>query len=215
MRLREAIQLDDISLVKRLLTNRPDLLQNPNFEDKSNTSLHLAALYGHTEITVSSSECSAAAQANGSSGIPHFPGSRSRGRVCYKRFLLQPPQQCAGRLGQHRWSLSTASSGHVLATRRCPASVPAIPEHGQSYRQERLHTVTPGRRCPCHATNTCVYEPSTRCIDRRRISHRASGCPRGQCQRSRPAGQYLSPLCDGMGKSQGCKSPHPGWRNTG
>ncbi|ETN46659.1 uncharacterized protein HMPREF1541_00845 [Cyphellophora europaea CBS 101466] len=50
MRLREAIQLDDTSLVRRLLTHRPDLLQNPNFEDKSNTSLHLAALYGHTEI---------------------------------------------------------------------------------------------------------------------------------------------------------------------
>lgn len=53
MRLREAIQLDDISLVQRLLANRPELLQNPNFEDKSNTSLHLAALHGHTEICVS------------------------------------------------------------------------------------------------------------------------------------------------------------------
>lgn len=79
MRLREAIQLDDISLVQRLLTNRPDLLQNPNFEDKSNTSLHLAALYGHKEITVGSSACTAAAPANRPIGIPYLPRSRSRG----------------------------------------------------------------------------------------------------------------------------------------
>lgn len=51
-RLREAIQLDDISLVKRMLSDSPKLLQNPDFHDKSNTSLHLAALYGHTEIAV-------------------------------------------------------------------------------------------------------------------------------------------------------------------
>lgn len=51
-RLREAIQLDDISLVKRMLSDAPKLLQNPDFDDKSNTSLHLAALYGHTEIAV-------------------------------------------------------------------------------------------------------------------------------------------------------------------
>ena len=51
-RLREAIQLDDISLVKRILSDCPDMLQNPSFADKSNTSLHLAALYGLTEIAV-------------------------------------------------------------------------------------------------------------------------------------------------------------------
>jgi uncharacterized protein len=51
-RLREAILVDDISLVKRLLTADPLLLQNPNLEDKSNTSLHLAAKYGHAEIAV-------------------------------------------------------------------------------------------------------------------------------------------------------------------
>ena len=55
MRLREAISLDDVALVQRVLKNRPDLLQNPNYEDKSNTSLHLAALHGHTEIAVGGS----------------------------------------------------------------------------------------------------------------------------------------------------------------
>jgi uncharacterized protein len=51
-RLREAIQLDDISLVQRMLKESPQALQNPDFSDKSNTSLHLAALYGHAEIAV-------------------------------------------------------------------------------------------------------------------------------------------------------------------
>lgn len=51
-RLREAITVNDVSLVKRLLKGNAALLQNPSFEDKSNTSLHLAALYGHAEIAV-------------------------------------------------------------------------------------------------------------------------------------------------------------------
>ncbi|RMZ81847.1 hypothetical protein DV738_g2095, partial [Chaetothyriales sp. CBS 135597] len=49
-RLREAIVSRDGSLIKRLLDSNPRLLQNPDFADKSNTSLHLAAQYGHAEI---------------------------------------------------------------------------------------------------------------------------------------------------------------------
>ncbi|KAK4548816.1 hypothetical protein LTR36_008589 [Oleoguttula mirabilis] len=49
-RLRRAIHLDDVHLVKRIVRNNPRLLQNPDFEDKSNTSLHLAAANGFTEI---------------------------------------------------------------------------------------------------------------------------------------------------------------------
>lgn len=52
-RLREAIILNDLSMIKRLLKQKPTLLQNPDFEDKSNTSLHLAAKYGHVEVAVS------------------------------------------------------------------------------------------------------------------------------------------------------------------
>ena len=51
-RLREAIIVNDLFLVKRLLKSNPSLLQNPNLEDKANTSLHLAAVYGHVEIAV-------------------------------------------------------------------------------------------------------------------------------------------------------------------
>lgn len=55
-RLREAVILNDLSMVKRLLKQQPTLLQNPDFEDKSNTSLHLAAKYGHDEVAVSCAE---------------------------------------------------------------------------------------------------------------------------------------------------------------
>ncbi|EMC96048.1 hypothetical protein BAUCODRAFT_148884 [Baudoinia panamericana UAMH 10762] len=49
-RLRRAIHLNDAVLVRRIVRNNPKLLQNPDFEDKSNTSLHLAAANGLLEI---------------------------------------------------------------------------------------------------------------------------------------------------------------------
>lgn len=48
--MRRAILLNDVVLVKRIVRNSPKLLQNPDFEDKSNTSLHLAAANGFVEI---------------------------------------------------------------------------------------------------------------------------------------------------------------------
>ncbi|KZZ88626.1 Ankyrin repeat-containing domain protein [Ascosphaera apis ARSEF 7405] len=49
-RLRSAIITNDLLLVKRILRNNPTYLQNPNFDDNGNTSLHLAAIMGHLEI---------------------------------------------------------------------------------------------------------------------------------------------------------------------
>ncbi|KAF2727196.1 ankyrin [Polyplosphaeria fusca] len=49
-RLRRAILLNDLSLVKRIVRNNPNYLRNPDFEDKSNTSLHLAARHGFVHI---------------------------------------------------------------------------------------------------------------------------------------------------------------------
>jgi len=49
-RLRRAILLNDLSLVKRIVSNNPIYLQNPDFDDKSNTSLHLAAKHGFVQI---------------------------------------------------------------------------------------------------------------------------------------------------------------------
>ncbi|KAL5379933.1 hypothetical protein PMIN06_004696 [Paraphaeosphaeria minitans] len=49
-RLRRAILLNDLDLVKRIVRNNPVYLQNPDFDDKSNTSLHLAAKHGFTAI---------------------------------------------------------------------------------------------------------------------------------------------------------------------
>ena len=45
-RLHRAILLNDVLLVQRILRNHPSLLRNPDFDDKSNTSLHLAASHG-------------------------------------------------------------------------------------------------------------------------------------------------------------------------
>jgi uncharacterized protein len=50
--LRQAILLNDIALVERILKNNPSYLHNPDFADKSNTSLHLAAQHGREEIAV-------------------------------------------------------------------------------------------------------------------------------------------------------------------
>lgn len=49
-RLRRAILLNDLPLVKRIIRNSPTYLKNPDWEDKSNTSLHLAAKYGFVGI---------------------------------------------------------------------------------------------------------------------------------------------------------------------
>ncbi|KAK3724372.1 Target of rapamycin complex 2 subunit avo2 [Vermiconidia calcicola] len=49
-RLRRAIHLNDALLVQRIIRNSPHLLRNPDFDDKSNTSLHLAASHGFTLI---------------------------------------------------------------------------------------------------------------------------------------------------------------------
>ncbi|KAF2012391.1 ankyrin [Aaosphaeria arxii CBS 175.79] len=49
-RLRRAILLNDLSLVKRIIRNNPTYLRNPDFDDKSNTSLHLAAKHGYILI---------------------------------------------------------------------------------------------------------------------------------------------------------------------
>ena len=52
IRLRRAILLRNVSLVERIVSNNPYLTQNPDFGDKSNTSLHLAAKEGSVEIAV-------------------------------------------------------------------------------------------------------------------------------------------------------------------
>ncbi|KAL6707860.1 Target of rapamycin complex 2 subunit avo2 [Coniothyrium glycines] len=49
-RLRRAILLNDLPLVERIVRNNSNYLRNPDFEDKSNTSLHLAARNGFTAI---------------------------------------------------------------------------------------------------------------------------------------------------------------------
>ncbi|XPS74210.1 Target of rapamycin complex 2 subunit avo2 [Ascochyta lentis] len=49
-RLRRAILLNDLPLVQRIIRNNPAYLRNPDYEEKSNTNLHLAAKHGFTQI---------------------------------------------------------------------------------------------------------------------------------------------------------------------
>jgi|SRR5690242_8294178 len=51
-RLRRAILLNDLPLVQRILRNNPNYLRNPDYEEKSNTNLHLAVKHGFTQIAV-------------------------------------------------------------------------------------------------------------------------------------------------------------------
>lgn len=52
IRIRRAIHLNDLSLLQRIIKNNPNLVQNIDFADNGNTSLHLAAQLGHLEIAV-------------------------------------------------------------------------------------------------------------------------------------------------------------------
>jgi ankyrin repeat protein len=56
VRLRRAILMSDVLLVKRIVKNNPRYLENPDFADRGNTSLHLAAIKGHADIVVSCTE---------------------------------------------------------------------------------------------------------------------------------------------------------------
>lgn len=53
IRLRRAIHLNDVILVKRIIQSNPGKLKNPDLNDNGNTSLHLAAQLGFLEIAVS------------------------------------------------------------------------------------------------------------------------------------------------------------------
>lgn len=50
IRLRRAITSNNLLLVKRIVKNNPSTIQNPDYADKSNTSLHLAAKQGSIQI---------------------------------------------------------------------------------------------------------------------------------------------------------------------
>lgn len=50
IRIRRAIHLNDLTLLKRIIKNNPKSLQNPDFADNGNTSLHLAAQLGLSDI---------------------------------------------------------------------------------------------------------------------------------------------------------------------
>ena len=57
IRLRRAIHLNDLSLLKRIIRNHPSVLQSPDLIDEGNTALHLAARLGFVDIAVRIFKC--------------------------------------------------------------------------------------------------------------------------------------------------------------
>jgi len=51
-RIRRAIHLKDLTLLKRIIKSNPGSLQNPDFADNGNTSLHLAAQLGLLDVAM-------------------------------------------------------------------------------------------------------------------------------------------------------------------
>jgi hypothetical protein len=51
-RLRRAIHLNDLPLLKRIIKNHPSVLQSPDPTDDGNTPLHLVARLGFVEMAV-------------------------------------------------------------------------------------------------------------------------------------------------------------------
>jgi uncharacterized protein len=51
-RLRRAVLQHDLLLVQRVINNHPEYIRNPDWEDYSNTTLHMAAKEGCLDIVV-------------------------------------------------------------------------------------------------------------------------------------------------------------------
>ncbi|KAK5137205.1 hypothetical protein LTR08_000710 [Meristemomyces frigidus] len=132
-RLRRAIHLNDVVLVKRIVQNNPKLLQNPDFENKSNTSLHLAAASGLAEIAqflVRAGHEQVEVSRNADHDTPLMLAARS-GHVEVGRFLVHEFPRCIpaqNKVGLDALALasqnilSTGLIGLLLGDLHCPAS---------------------------------------------------------------------------------------------
>ncbi|KAL8724752.1 MAG: hypothetical protein Q9166_007766 [cf. Caloplaca sp. 2 TL-2023] len=74
VRLRRAINLNDLVLVKRIVKNNPVRLQNPDSD--GNTSLHLAAKLGFLEIAIMLAARTAPSPPSISTASPTFPAEQ-------------------------------------------------------------------------------------------------------------------------------------------
>ena len=115
------------------MQNHPKLLQNPDYEDKSNTSLHLAALNGLTDIAhflVKAGHEQVEVSRNADHDTPLMLAARS-GHVEVGRYLIQEFAICIpyqNRVGLDALALasqnilSTGLLGLLLSDAHCPAS---------------------------------------------------------------------------------------------
>lgn len=142
-RLRRAILLSDLLLVKRLVRNNPQLLRNPDFDDKSNTSLHLAASNGFSEVAeylIEAGHEKAEISRNTEHDTPLILAARN-GHVEVGKLLVRLFPRCisyANRAGLDVLSVAAqqpSSTGLIpvlLNEAQCPASVDVKDQDGNT-----------------------------------------------------------------------------------
>ena len=108
LRIRRAIHLKDLTLLKRIIKNNPKYLQNPDFTDNGNTSLHLAAQMGLVDIAVRSLPSTHCQQ---KPILSYTPGIPNR---CRPRRREYQPQRKLGHAPPHR-SRDLSSSSHATS----------------------------------------------------------------------------------------------------
>lgn len=122
IRLRRAIYLNDVVLVERIVKSNPKLLQNPDFEDKSNTSLHLAAANGLVEIAeflIKAGHEDQEVSQNTEHETPLHLAAK-HGHVEVGRLLLQEFPQCIG-------AINKSGLDTLAVAAQNPASTALIP----------------------------------------------------------------------------------------
>ncbi|KAI5287167.1 hypothetical protein KEM52_001716 [Ascosphaera acerosa] len=164
-RLRSAIIANDLLLVKRILRNNPSYLQNPDFEDNGNTSLHLAAIMGHLDIirllVESGHESSGAHDAIGGE-VPRLDAGMSAGRDAQASTLSSsPPFSNPPPSYEVSLNESLATPLHLAAAHSHPACVQYLCEQfSRTIDRRDDEGMTPLMHAVRNA-NPCVHVPQS------------------------------------------------------
>jgi len=129
IRLRRAIHLNDVVLVERIVKSKPKFLQNPDFEDKSNTSLHLAAANGLVEIAdylIRAGHEEQEVSQNTEHETPLHLAAKN-GHIEVGRLLLQEFPQCINAINKSGLDALALASQNPAAT----ALIPLLLGHAQ------------------------------------------------------------------------------------
>ncbi|KAF1810734.1 ankyrin [Eremomyces bilateralis CBS 781.70] len=120
-RLRRAIVRNDLRLVQRIVRSNPNVLQNPDYGDKSNTSLHLACKQGFIEIAeflVEAGHDDETISYNGDGNTPLMTAAEA-GHVDIAQMLIETFPRCVP------WANSKQQDALMLACKS--GALPLLP----------------------------------------------------------------------------------------